>query len=239
MLRIFGCRTRIDPFSAHALLAGLRTSAGDPAAEPGDARRRRLPRPSRDDPGRHPRPGADAVRLPVDRRNTAERRWATRCGTTGPAGAASVPRRGRSRSASDGDGEFVGIQELSASAFALAAHRAHRLVARPCVPGPWLRAPRCAPPCSYSPSSTSERPGPRVARSSTTRPRSMFRPSSDISPTARNAGSVGRARWRINQRLLVTPETFRRPDWSLRVTGLDACRELLGLPSDGSAVPPE
>ena len=43
----------------------------------------------------------------------------------------------------------------------------------------------------------------------------------------------------LNQRLLVTPETLRRPDWSLRVTGLDACRELLGLTSDASAVPPE
>lgn len=33
-----------------------------------------------------------------------------------------------------------------------------------------------------------------------------------------------------NQRLLVTPETFLRPDWTLTVTGLDTCRQLLGLP---------
>ena len=30
-------------------------------------------------------------------------------------------------------------------------------------------------------------------------------------------------------RLLVDPATFRRPDWELRVTGLDACRPTLGL----------
>ncbi len=35
----------------------------------------------------------------------------------------------------------------------------------------------------------------------------------------------------VSQRLMVTPEDFRRPDWTLRVAGLDACRGLLGLPS--------
>lgn len=32
-----------------------------------------------------------------------------------------------------------------------------------------------------------------------------------------------------SQRLVVTPETFARPDWTVQVTGLDACRSLLGL----------
>lgn len=32
-----------------------------------------------------------------------------------------------------------------------------------------------------------------------------------------------------NTRLLVTPETFRRPDWTLEVDGLEACRPTLGL----------
>jgi RimJ/RimL family protein N-acetyltransferase len=36
----------------------------------------------------------------------------------------------------------------------------------------------------------------------------------------------------INQRLLVTPETFRRPDWSVTVSGLEACRTMLGLPTE-------
>lgn len=31
------------------------------------------------------------------------------------------------------------------------------------------------------------------------------------------------------QRLVVTPETFVRPDWTVGVTGLEACRSLLGL----------
>lgn len=35
----------------------------------------------------------------------------------------------------------------------------------------------------------------------------------------------------VSQRLMVTPDRFRRPDWTLRVDGLDACRGLLGLPA--------
>lgn len=33
----------------------------------------------------------------------------------------------------------------------------------------------------------------------------------------------------VDQRLLVTPETFERPDWSVQVAGLDACRGSFGL----------
>lgn len=33
----------------------------------------------------------------------------------------------------------------------------------------------------------------------------------------------------VAQRLVVTPEDFRRPDWTLQVDGVDACRGLLGL----------
>jgi RimJ/RimL family protein N-acetyltransferase len=35
-----------------------------------------------------------------------------------------------------------------------------------------------------------------------------------------------------NVRLLLTPETFCRPDWTLQVEGLDACRSTLGLNRD-------
>ena len=33
----------------------------------------------------------------------------------------------------------------------------------------------------------------------------------------------------VNRRLLLEPQWFRRPDWTLRVAGLDACRPALGL----------
>jgi RimJ/RimL family protein N-acetyltransferase len=33
----------------------------------------------------------------------------------------------------------------------------------------------------------------------------------------------------VNQGLVVTTETFRRPDWTLGVTGLEECRAMLGL----------
>jgi RimJ/RimL family protein N-acetyltransferase len=45
-------------------------------------------------------------------------------------------------------------------------------------------------------------------------------------PMERRPGEVA-----VNQRLVVTPETFRRPDWSVRVSGLHACGALLGLPT--------
>lgn len=38
----------------------------------------------------------------------------------------------------------------------------------------------------------------------------------------------------MSQRLMVTPAEFRRPDWTLQVEGLDACRALLGLGPSGA-----
>lgn len=49
-----------------------------------------------------------------------------------------------------------------------------------------------------------------------------YRPNGDVVVIRRPGEAV------VNQRLLLRPEWFRRPDWQLRVEGLDPCRALLG-----------
>ncbi len=33
----------------------------------------------------------------------------------------------------------------------------------------------------------------------------------------------------VNQRLLLTPAGFRRPDWAVQVAGFDSCRDTFGV----------